>query len=147
MATAEHMKLVFRLGAVRFSLPVDHLVEIIQGSAGWLDRSRGEAPVGCLGSINQRDGVLEVFDLGACLHLSPWSENGEMSVLVLSGTHGNWAVPVDEVIGIFPNEDFSSLTVSPLLEQLCPSPVPQFELWQDQVLVCGDAGRWEQLHA
>lgn len=145
MATAEQMKLVFRLGEVSFSLPVDHLVEIRQGSTGWLDRDRQDTACFRLGSVAQRDGQLDVYDLGETLQLPPWSGAGEMTLLVLTGVRGAWAMPVDEIAGIFDNDSFAPLTVSPLLGHVCRLPGLAFELWQNQVLVCGDAGRWEQM--
>jgi chemotaxis signal transduction protein len=145
MANLELMKLVFQLGAVRFSLPVDHLVEIRQGSSGWIDRSQGDAAHAHLGTINQRDGFLKVYDLGRLLQLPHWTERGDMHLLVLTGLRGPWAIPVNAVVGIFPFEAFSALTVSPLLEHVSQLPGLKFECWQDEVLVCGDAGRWEQM--
>jgi chemotaxis signal transduction protein len=147
MATAEQMKLVFRLGQIHFSLPVDHLVEIRQGSAGWIDRKGQDATGGRLGSINQRDGQLDVYDLGYFLLLPPWSGSGEMNLLVLSGRDGPWAVPVSEVIGIFPNEAFSPLTTAPLLTHICKGKGAACEQWQDTLLFCGDAGQWERLRS
>jgi len=145
MATAEQMKLVFRLGEVSFSLPVDHLVEVRQGSAGWLDRARQDSANHRLGSIAQREGQLDVYDLGEILQLPPWSGHGEMTLLVLTGLRGAWATPVDEITGIFANDTFVPLMVSPLLVHVSRLPGLAFELWQDQVLVCGDAGRWERM--
>lgn len=145
MATAEQMKLVFRLGEVSFSLPVDHLVEIRQGSTGWLDRGRHDTTCFRLGSIAQRDGQLDVYDLGGLLQLPAWSGSDEMTLLVLTGVQGAWAMPVDEIAGIFNNDSFTPLSVSPLLGHVSRLPGLAFELWQDQVLVCGDAGRWEQM--
>ncbi|HKI50857.1 MAG TPA: chemotaxis protein CheW [Geothermobacteraceae bacterium] len=145
MATAEQMKLVFRLGQIRFSLPVDHLVEIRQGSAGGIDRTCQDLTGGQLGSIHHQDGQLGVYDLSYYLQLPPWSGSGEIDLLVLSGSDGPWAVPVDEVVGIFPNEAFSPLTTAPLLTHICKGEGVACEQWQDTLLFCGDAGQWERL--
>jgi chemotaxis signal transduction protein len=145
MATVERMKLVFRLGSVRFSLPVDHLVELRQGRNGWIEHNQDDAASVLLGTVNQRDGVLKVYDLGRILQLPHWSGAGDVNLLVLTGTQGPWAIPVDEVVGIFPFEVFSPLSVSPFLEHVNQLPDIKFERWQDEVLVCGDVGRWEQL--
>jgi len=60
MLDAERMKLVFRLGGVGFSLPVDHLVEIRQGPSGWIDREAADTETGLLGHVHQLNGTLPV---------------------------------------------------------------------------------------
>jgi len=46
MLDAERMKLVFRLGGIGFSLPVDHLVEIRRDPAAWLEFDAADPETG-----------------------------------------------------------------------------------------------------
>lgn len=145
MTTAEQMKLVFHLGKIGISLPVDHLVEIIQNHTDNLVPCKQDAGGLCLGTFDFRGRPLELFDLSRLLRLSRWSGRGSINLLVLSGSGGDWAVPVDELLGVFPEAAFSPLTVSPLLEHLAHWPGLAFEQWQNELLLCGDAGIWERL--
>ena len=90
-------------------------------------------------------GLQALFDLGRELQLTSWAGSDPITLVVLTGSRGPFAVPVDEVVGFFPSEAFSPLTVSPFLTRICRSFDPAFELWGEEVLVRGDAGAWEHM--
>lgn len=143
--TAEPLKLVFRLGEIGVSLPVDHLVEVTQGHANYFAPGSRDAGDVRLGTFDLRGRDIELFDLGRLLRLPGWSGPGSMSLLVLTGSDGPWAVPVDEILGVFPVATFMPLMVSPLLEHLSHWPGLTFEQWRDELLLCGDAGDWGRI--
>lgn len=143
MFDAERMKLVFRLGGSGFSLPVDHLVEILQGAREWLDRSEADDAQGLLGHVAQRGGRMPVYSLGRRLGLETPSAQPDLSLLVLSGHNGHWGLPVDAVDGIYPAESFSYLPLPELLLAPLGHLYQGLDLWQGELLVAGDAGLWD----
>jgi len=143
MLDAERMKLVFRLGGVGFSLPVDHLVEIRQGPAGWIDREAADTETGLLGHVHQLNGTLPVINLCRCIGLSDSRLLDDLTLLVLPGRMGHLGVVVDVVEGFFPADEFAPLALPPLLEGRVPPAYGGFDMWRSELLIAGDASRWE----
>lgn len=139
----EQMKLVFRLADVGFSLPVDHLVEVCQEPVGRITPVTADSSSSLLGTLSHRQGELPVYDLGRQLLSSAWAGSNEVTLLVLSGHAGPWAIPVDEVVGFFSADDFTPLQSSPLLQFIPIVTGLRFERWREELLVAGDAAAWE----
>lgn len=143
LADLEQLKLVFRLADLGFSLPVDHLVEVCREPVDRIMPAAADSVSAPIGTLSQHRGEWPVYDLGRQLLRSAWVGSGESTLLVLSGHAGPWAIPVDEVVGFFPADEFASLQSSPLLQTVPLVAGLRFERWRDELLVAGDAGVWE----
>jgi len=143
MLDAERMKLVFRLGGIGFSLPVDHLVEIRQGPAGWLEPDPAARKTGLLGRFHQGKDSLSVLDLGRCLGLPPGPVPEPLTLLVVPGKNGPFGIVAERIEGFFKAEEFVPLGLPPLLQGRVPAVYNGFDLWRSELLIAGDAARWE----
>ncbi len=145
MPRSAGMNLVFRLGESGFSLSVDDLVEIREESASQL-ADGGSSPVPyLLGMLTYRDQEIPVIDLKGLLRISSETDCSDLlTLLVLVGESGLWAVPVSRIEGIFPLAAFSACR-APLLSMLPgPRPYNALELWREEPLVRCDALWLEQ---
>jgi chemotaxis signal transduction protein len=140
MSSSTAMSLVFRLGEVGFSLAAEDLLEIREED-GW-GLPGADAPPA---TLPFRDGEIPVVDLRRLFRL-PDNPRREASVkyLVLAGERGNWAAPIDSVLGVYPVSAFTRCS-APLLSRLPgPRPYGDVELWRDELLVRCDALWLEQ---
>lgn len=140
MSCSIGMSLVFRLGDVGFSLAAEDLLEIREEDPRELfsaDASAAKLPF--------RDGEIPVVDLRRLFGV-PDNPRADRAVrfLVLAGERGNWATPVDRVLGVYPASAFTRCP-APLLSRLPgPRPYGDVELWRDELLVRCDALWLEQ---
>lgn len=140
MTDPGRMRLVFRLGGVGFSLPVQDLIEIREEVADALDRSAADPAAQVLGALSHRGGSIPVRDLGRRLELpAPFPEEAPV-LLVLTGEDGCWGVLVDRVEGIFPTSEFDTRPVPPLLVRQESLPYTHLDLWRGEPLVHCEAG-------
>lgn len=135
-------RLVFRIYNVGFSLAIESLLEIHEGAAGVLDTTATDADLGLLGLIAFRDEAIYVHDVHALFGL-PAPESAK-AYLVIVGGGSTLAVPVDRVIGIFPDEAFQRCDVPPVLHVGAPLPFVALDLWQCEPLVNFDPIAFEQ---
>lgn len=140
MSCPTGMSLVFRLGGVGFSLAAEDLLEIREEDCRGLPVA--DAPPA---TLPFRDGEIPVVDLR---HLFRLPDNlrrqASAKYLVLAGVRGNWAAPVDRVLGVHPASAFTRCS-APLLSRLPgPRPYGDVELWRDELLVRCDALWLEQ---
>lgn len=134
MTETVSMKLVFRVGGVGFSLPIDDLVEIQEG-LGASESPVAESPVSQVGVLPFRGGTLPVFDLRPVLGLPLEPSGAEWpTVLVLCGREGMWGGVVDRVEGIFADSNFSFRPLPPLLQRQVPLPYDGLWLWREEPL-------------
>lgn len=140
MTCSAGMSLVFRLGGVGFSLAAEDLLEIREEDSR--DLFAADARPACLAF---RDGEIPVIDLRRLFQLpaNP-RRDGAVKLLVLAGEQGNWAAPVDLVLGVYPSSTLTRCP-APLLTRLPgPRPYGDVELWRDELLVRCDALWLEQ---
>jgi len=140
MSCSAGMSLVFRLGGVGFSLAAEDLLEIREEEPR--DPLAPDAPPAALPF---RGGEIPVVDLRRLFRL-PGHPCPEASIkyLVLAGERGNWAAPVDGVLGVHPASAFTRCS-APLLSRLPgPRPYGDVDLWRDELLVRCDALWLEQ---
>lgn len=140
MSCSTGMSLVFRLGDVGFSLAAEDLLEIREEDSRELFAA--DVPPAMLPF---RDGEIPVVNLRRLFRL-PDNPRREVSgkYLVLAGARGNWAAPVDRVLGVYPSSAFTRCP-APLLSHLPgPRPYGDVELWRDELLVRCDALWLEQ---
>ena len=140
MTCSAGMSLVFRLGGVGFSLAAEDPLEIREEDSRELFAA--DARPACLAF---RDGEIPVIDLRRLFQLpaNPRRDGG-VKLLVLAGEQGNWAAPVDLVLGVYPSSTLTRCP-APLLARLPgPRPYGDVELWRDELLVRCDALWLEQ---
>ena len=142
MLDAERMKLVFRLGGSGFTLPVDHLVEILQVAWTQINEDDANHDGGLLGHVEHRNRLLPVYALNQLLGLAGEPSHEALTLLVLTGRHGPWGVWVDSIAGIFPDDAFRFLALPELLQPRVGSLYSGAEVWQNELLLAGDAGLW-----
>lgn len=142
MTGSDGMKLIFRLGGIGFSLPIEGLLEIRDDAADTLDRSTADATALLLGHLPGRGAAVPVRDLGTRLGLDvPFGEG--TVVLVLTGETGVWGIAADRVEGIFPAAEFLSRLLPPLLIGRQPLPCTHCDLWRGEPLLSCDSGALE----
>ncbi|WP_432823651.1 chemotaxis protein CheW [Trichloromonas sp.] len=145
MSRSAGMNLVFRLGGSGFSLSVDDLVEIReeQGALRAGDgNSRGSY---ILGTLAYRGQQIPVVDLRGLLRISSDTVADELlTLLVLIGESGYWAVPVSRIEGIYPIADFSACHTPMLFMLPGPRPYNALEFWREEPLVRCEALWLEQ---
>ena len=127
-------KLVFRIAGVGFALSLEDLVEIREAGAGVLDRSAADPEVGLLGLIEYRDEAIHAINVRQKLGL-PSPERFEAAYIVVNGSDGAWAMPVDKVEGIFPTDEFSVYEVPLLLRVNSELPYQTLLMWQAEPLI------------
>lgn len=129
------MNLVFRLGELGFSLPVDDLAEIVEMSAAELDSTSADPSRRCLGRLRWRRFEVELFELWSALGLqTPCHEQGQFAVLVLAGKDGYWSLAVNAVEGIFPGTAFTREAIPPLLTGAAALAFDAFWIWREEPL-------------
>lgn len=140
MSCSAGMSLVFRLGEVGFSLAAEDLLEIREEDS-WEFFAADARPA----KLPFRDGEIPVVDLRKLFGLPDnLRADGAVRFLVLAGERGNWAAPVDHVLGVHPASAFTRCP-APLLSRLPgPRPYGDVELWRDELLVRCDALWLEQ---
>lgn len=142
MLDAERMKLVFHLGGSGFTLPVDHLVEILQVAWTQINTNEANHDSGLLGHAEHRGRLLPVYALNQLLGLVGKPPQEALTLLVLTGRQGPWGVWVDRITGIFPEEAFRFLALPELLQPQVGALYSGAEAWQNELLLAGDAGLW-----
>ncbi|MDF1580452.1 MAG: chemotaxis protein CheW [Desulfuromonadales bacterium] len=132
------MKLVFRLGAVGFSVSIGEIVEILESHPG---RPGGENIDKCrflLGETVCRRGTVPLHDLRRRMQLSSDHGVNDATILVLGDDSRCFGVIADHIDGIFPEAEFVTFSVP---FQFVDGAVPVYEridLWSDEPLVALD---------
>jgi chemotaxis signal transduction protein len=134
MTEMSDKRLVFRIAGVGFVLSLENLVEIRESGAGVLDRSAADPEVGLLGLIEFRDEAIHAINIRQKLDL-PAPDDFEPAYVVVNGSDGAWAMPVDRIEGIFPAEEFSVIEVPLLLRMNAELPYQTLHVWKDEPLV------------
>ena len=127
-------RLVFRIAGVGFVLSLEDLVEIREAEAGVLDRSAADPEAGLLGLLAYRDEAIHAINIRQRLDL-PAPESFETAYIVVNGSDGVWAMPVDKVEGIFPAEDFIPHEVPLLLRMNGDLPYQALHLWRSEPMI------------
>lgn len=141
----ERKKLVFRLGGMGFSLPIEALLEIREGAGGWIDRSAGVPDEHLLGELRGRDGRLPVFDLRGLFHTVASSDADSLVVLVLYGLDGPWGGVADSIEGIFPAGEFTSRSLPLPFRGEGDLPYGSLDFWRGEALVALRVGDLDRL--
>jgi len=132
MSSTLGKRLVFRLAGVGFSLAIADLLELVEAGEGVLDETAADVDLGLLGLLAFRDEAIYLHDVSARFGLV--STRGARLYLVVVGSDGAWALPVEKIEGIFPAADFRALHVPPLLVS-APLPFSRLDLWRGEPLV------------
>lgn len=127
-------RLVFRIAGVGFALALEDLVEIREAGAGVLDRSAADPENGLLGLLDYRDEAIHAVNVRQKVGLSA-PESFEVAYIVVSGSDGVWAMPVDKVEGIFPVEEFKVYEVPLLLRVNSELPYQTLQVWRSEPLI------------
>lgn len=127
-------RLVFRIAGVGFALALEDLVEIREAGAGVLDRSAADPENGLLGLLDYRDEAIHAVNVRQKVGL-PAPESFEVAYIVVSGSDGVWAMPVDKVEGIFPVEEFKVYEVPLLLRVNSELPYQTLQVWRSEPLI------------
>jgi len=127
-------RLVFRIAGVGFALSLEDLVEIREAGPGVLDRSAADPENGLLGLLDYRDEAIHAVNVRQKVGL-PAPESFEVAYIVVNGTDGAWAMPVDKVEGIFPVEEFKVYEVPLLLRVNSELPYQTLQVWRSEPLV------------
>ncbi len=127
-------RLVFRIAGVGFALSLEDLVEIREAGAGVLDRSAADPENGLLGLLDYRDEAIHAVNVRQKVGL-PAPESFEVAYIVVNGTDGVWAMPVDKVEGIFPVEEFKVYEVPLLLRVNSELPYQTLQVWRSEPLI------------
>jgi chemotaxis signal transduction protein len=127
-------RLVFRIAGVGFALSLEDLVEIREAGAGVLDRSAADPEMALLGLLDYRDEAIHAINIRQKIGL-PAPESFETAYVVVNGSEGVWAMPVDKVEGIFPAEEFRTLEVPLLLRINAELPYQSIQVWRSEPLV------------
>lgn len=138
--------LVFRIAGVGFALSLEDLVEIREAGAGVLDRSAADPEIGLLGLLSYRDEAIHAVNVRQKLSLPP-PDSFETAYVVLTGSDGVWAMPVDKVEGIFPAEDFRTCEVPLLLGMTGNLPYQTLKIWRSEPLVSFESLAMERFEA
>lgn len=134
MASAEEMRLVFRLGGVGFALPISQLLEIVEPAAT-RDASFATATPGPQAGLFHRGEWLPLRDLSRRLDLVPRVTSEAMTVLALTGADGPWCLQVDAVAGIHPAAGFVARPAPVWMFQPGRWPFRRLLLWRGEPLV------------
>jgi len=127
-------RLVFRIAGVGFALSLEDLIEIREAGAGVLDRSAADPENGLLGLLDYRDEAIHAVNVRQKVGL-PAPESFEVAYIVVNGSDGAWAMPVDKVEGIFPVEEFKVYEVPLLLRVNSELPYQTLQVWRSEPLV------------
>ena len=127
-------RLVFRIAEVGFALSLEDLVEIREAGAGVLDRSAADPEIGLLGLLDYRDEAIHAINVRQKVGL-PAPESYETAYVIVNGSDGVWAMPVDKVEGIFPVEEFAVYEVPLLLRLNNELPYQTLQVWRSEPLV------------
>lgn len=138
--------LVFRIAGIGFALALENLVEIREAGAGVLDRSAADPEIALLGLLEYRDEAIHAINVRQKIGL-PAPESFEAAYLVVNGSDGIWAMPVDRVEGIFPAKEFRTCEVPLLLRMHGEMPYPSILLWRSEPLVTCEPLALEQFGA
>ena len=136
-------KVVFRVAGVGFSLAVDTLMEINQADDLDIDFSSADPEHGLLGTVSFRDDAIRVLDVRKLLDLPP--SDADNVLMVILGTDGAWAFPVEKVEGVSLANEFRSCDAPAILSGREQSPFTIIDIWRDEPLVCFDPTLIEQL--
>lgn len=127
-------RIVFRIAGVGFVLSLEDLVEIREAGAGVLDRSAADPEIGLLGLLSYRDQAIHAINVRQRIGL-PAPESYETAYVVVNGSDGVWAFPVDKVEGIFSVEEFEIYEVPLLLRMNGSLPYQTLQVWRSEPLV------------
>lgn len=141
MINSSGKRLVFRLADIGFSLPIENLLEILEVDEGTLDETAADANLGLLGLVAFRDEAIYLRDIYSHLGLTTLARPG--LYLVVAGSDGAWALPVDRIEGIFAASEFRLRSLPSLLTS-APLPFANVDLWRGEPLVRFDPAALEQ---
>ncbi|PLY03868.1 MAG: hypothetical protein C0623_00525 [Desulfuromonas sp.] len=134
MTEVADKRLVFRIAGVGFVLSLEDLVEIREAGAGVLDRSAADPEIGLLGLLAYRDEAIHAINIRHRVGL-PVPEAYETAYIVVNGSDGAWAMPVDKIEGIFSAEEFVLHEVPLLLRMNGDLPYQSLHLWRSEPLI------------
>ncbi len=137
MAGMSDKRLVFRIAGIGFALSLEDLVEIREAGAGVLDRSAADPEAGLLGLLDFHDEAIHAINVRQRVGL-PAPERYEAAYVVVNGSDGAWAMPVDKVEGIFPAEEFRIYEVPLLLRMNAELPYQTLQIWRSEPLISCD---------
>lgn len=132
MTGSAEMKLVFRLGGIGFSLPVNLLVEIVELEKKPQVSRKKDAPSWPV--VDFRGESIPVIDIAATFNLSTPTKDS-LTMLVLHGELGRWGTLVHEVEGIRPRSEFAEKGLSPLFSLAGETLYDKIDIWRDEPLI------------
>lgn len=136
MSEAVVRKLVFRLGEIGFSLDLAFVVEICQPIDDLFDASYVDATNWIVGALDFRNTRVPAVDPALALELVGCKALADRTALILTGPEGNWALLVDRVEAISPQDKFQPVESPPLLRSPANRLYAQLELFHSEPLVC-----------
>ena len=140
MSVSDRMRLVFRLAQIGFTLPVEELIELREGSRSWIDAAAADSRRRLLGKILHRGQPIAVLDPRPGIGLAPAPLPEQVTLLVVGPREAPRALPVDRMEGIFPGEEFVVQELPPLLRRPGQG-YDTLEIWRDEPLVRVDLER------
>ncbi len=136
-------KVVFHIAGVGFSLAVDALMVINEAGSVDIDTSSADHEQGLIGLIAFQDDAIRVLDVRKLLGL-PSSVNDTVLLVVL-GTDGAWAFPVEKIDKVALANEFRRCDAPALLLDNDRRPFSLIDIWNNEPLVCFDPALIEQL--
>jgi chemotaxis signal transduction protein len=138
MVDADRLRIVFKVNGIGVVMPVADLLAIRGSDEDELTLSSNKTSALQLGSFSYRDESVNVYDLAVLLGLGDFDASQEHKLLVFAGSHGPWAVPVNDVSGVVNVDDFRFQDLPDYLFADVFCPYHQVALYQDQLLVSID---------
>ena len=136
-------KVVFRIAGVGFSLAVDSLMEINEAGADDVDSSSADPEQGIIGLLSFRDDAIRVLDVRKLLDLP--SADDDAVLMVVFGTDGAWAFPIEKLDGVAQADEFRPCDLPALLLKSDRRPFAKIDIWRNEPLVCFEPALIEQL--
>jgi len=115
MGSVHLRNLVTRIGGVGCLLDLDWVVEIRDEIAELLDFRHAEPNHGIIAAFNFRQTWIPAIDPALFLGLDSDVAFKNKTALILKGFEGNWALMVDQMLGIPPGERIAPCEMPPLL--------------------------------
>lgn len=135
-------KLIFRLGAVGFSLDLAYVVEICERVGDLLDSSYSDLNAGIVGALDFRNTRVPAIDPALGFDLISTVPLSGRTALILNSPEGNWALLVDRVAEIRPIDRFLPIDMPPLLREGVSNYYSQVEWYNNEPLVRFDPERF-----
>ena len=143
MTDSGSKKVVFHIAGVGFSLAVDSLMEIKEAGAVEIDTSSADPERGLIGMLSFREDAIRVLDIRRLLSLPPSIEDAVL--MVVFGTDGAWAFPIEKIDKVAQADEFLSCDVPALLIGSDQRPFAVIDIWQGKPLVRLEPALIEQL--